>query len=477
MSKQVLSSWIRAARLSLVAWVLLGSCHRLFAEGERSNVRGIGMARTFVVGSRGLDAVAINPANLAYPADGAVTFSFLPLGPLGLHVGTDFLDYGLYTTYFTGVETDTGNVARYLTPPDKQRILDAFSGSGGKLTADVEALLFGITVRIGSLGAAAFTVTEQAGGYVNIPRDYAAFLFNGNPPGTTYDFGATDVKASWTRTYALSYGGVIRQPGFLKSLAAGGAIKLIHGFGYADVQRFNTVLSTAANGVLSGSVHLLSRAAGADFLEGGDHSPGYQPFPKPAGSGYAVDLGVAGAVNDYLSFGLSVTDVGAMRWNANVQKTSVDTLMVVDDPLVLSNRDGIERTLKGRKGTADPFYSNLPTQLRMGVAVQVDKLPAFDHFPGTMLAELDYNQGFQNTPGSTRIPRVSLGVEYLPLGWLPLRTGVSFGGIDHFNLAFGFGLSLGVFEFGLASENVSWLFEPTTFSQASISMGMRWRIG
>jgi hypothetical protein len=60
--------------------------------------------------------------------------------------------------------------------------------------------------------------------------------------------------------------------------------------------------------------------------------------------------------------------------------------------------------------------------------------------------------------------------------WLPLRTGVSFGGTDRMNLALGFGISLPVFDFEVASENVTWLVAPNTFSHGSVAIGTRFRL-
>jgi hypothetical protein len=112
----------------------------------------------------------------------------------------------------------------------------------------------------------------------------------------------------------------------------------------------------------------------------------------------------------------------------------------------------------------------------LGVAIEVNKLPDMDALPGELLLEINYNQALVETPFSTKTPRVSLGAEYKPLQWLPLRSGVSFGGTDHMNLALGFGICLSVFEFELASENVTWLFAPKSFSRGSVAIGTRFRL-
>jgi len=86
-------------RISLLLAVALYGTGLLTA-GERTDIQGMGMARTFTASTRGLDAVGINPANLRVGQDGVLTFGLLPVG---LHVGSDFMTYELYQKYFTGV--------------------------------------------------------------------------------------------------------------------------------------------------------------------------------------------------------------------------------------------------------------------------------------------------------------------------------------------------------------------------------------
>ncbi len=443
------------------------------AQGERTNVRGMGMARTFVVSSRSVDAVGVNPANLAYPTGSTVTFTVVPA--IGFHAGSTFMDYELYTTYFTGIETDSGRTGTYLTEADKDRILSEFDNDIGRLFTDVEVRLFALGVELPSLGTIAFTVQEHQSAFADIPRDYVEFLFRGNPPGTVRDFSNTDFKAAWTREYILSFGRSLTRLAFTRSLEAGASLKLIHGFAYAGIERFNSSLVTSAHGELTATLGYSARRSTVDFLENGDGN-GYRFFPAPAGVGYAVDLGASAMVTDFVSVGISLTDVGSMKWTRNAEEKTVDTTIFVDDPLAAAQNDAIDNGLKGQTRDLGEFSSTLPTQLRMGVALQIDRWPGNKDFPGSLLVEFDYNQGFKNTPGSTTTPRFSLGVEYLPVQWLPLRTGISAGGTDGFNLAFGIGVNLGAWVFDLSAENVAWIFAPSSFSYASLALGMQFRI-
>ncbi len=460
--------------LRFISWfslVALALPHHYAQSNERTNTRGLGMARTSVASSKGLDAVGINPAGLAANEDGTVTLSFLPIG---LHVGSDFLDYEIYTSYFTGEQTDSGRVSRYLTESDKQRILNGIGRDVARTTADAEAGLFGVSFHLKNIGGIAFTVNERQNGYAAIPRDYAQFLLYGNPPGSIQNFHETEIRASWMREYALSLGFTLPAIRFLESLSFGAAAKLVHGYGFYSTERFNVSLNTADNGTLHGRVDFLARSAGIDPYENGGFES-LKLFSKPAGRGYAFDFGVAGAVNNALSFGVALTDVGSIRWHSNARETIADTTIDIDDPFAVEEGDAVKQALKGRKREIGSFKSELPTTIRVGVALAVHKLPSFEKLNGLLIG-LDVNKGLYETPGSTKRLRVSFGVEYLPIRWLPLRSGVSFGGTDHFNVAFGVGVHLGLFDLDLASENVTWLFAPKKFSYGSAAIGMRFRI-
>ena len=459
------------AGLVLLALVISNSVAT--AGGERINVRGVGMGGTCVATARGLDAVGINPANLALPDDGTVTFS---IAPLGVHVGSNFLSYGLYTDYFTGMATDSGRVGRYLTDADKQQILGSFPGGVGRIFGDVDARVVSLSVKLGELGIVALTATEHVAARANIPSQYVEFLFYGNIPGSVYDFGQTKATAIWSREYALSFGTRLPDVGFLKSLSGGIAVKLVHGFAYFEVERFNNRLVTSADGILDGTIDVLTRSSRIDMLKD-SHEGGFTPFPAPAGSGIGFDIGVSGEVNDYLRVGASVTDIGSLNWTANIEENTARAAIHMDDPLRQSQRDSIQDAVKGSTHPGESFSTSLPTTIRLGVALELHKIRFLRPvILGEMTLACDYNQGLYDVPGSTNVGRISLGLEFKPWGFLPIRTGVSFGGVDRSNFALGLGFHLGVFDLDFASDNLEWIFSQKNFSSGSASVGMRFRI-
>lgn len=443
------------------------------AGGERTNIQGMGMARTFVASSRGLDAVGINPANLAVPDEGTVTIGLMPLG---FHVGTDFMNYGLYKDYFTGEETSEGRVGRFLTDADKQTILASFSDGVGHASAHLEVRPIGVSVQLPEAGIVAFAITEYVSMDVAIPQDYARFILYGNPPGTTYAFGQTSASASWIREYALSYGMSLPVPEFVNSLSAGAAVKLLHGFGHYEVDRFNTQFVTGTDGILTGTLDNHIRMAGIDPIRGAENAA-YQPFPAPAGTGWGVDLGVASDITSYLRAGISVTDIGSVEWTRNLEQAVASGDVRMDNPLDEAQRDSLEDAVSGEKMSCDAFSTGLPTALRVGAAVELHKIPALKRILwGEWMFACDYNLGLVESAGALQEGRFSMGLEFKPWAFLPLRTGVSFGGSDSYNLAMGFGFHLGAFDLDFASEHLNFLLSEASLSHGSLAMGMRVRI-
>lgn len=438
--------------------------------GERAGIRAMGMGRTFVAAAQGLDAAGVNPAGIV--RDGALIE--LSLLPFSAHVGTDFIDYDLYTTYFTGEVTKNGRQARLLTQADKERILETFGHGVGTANLDLEARPVGLAIHPVRSFAIAMTVAEEVRIAGAIPRDYADFFLNGNPPGSTFDFNGTDLRAAWTREYALGLSWETSIPGFASAFAIGAAVKLVHGYGYYRIDRFNTTLTTGEDGSLTGDIHFLSTRSGANILEN-RFVRTYGIAPPVAGSGLGADIGVSARLESFLTVGMSITDIGNIRWTEGTEEAYVDTTIVIDDPFVVQQGDVIERVLRGERRAGVPFTSHLPTTIRLGLLLQVNELPGMEEMPGSLQFAFDYNQGLQETSSSTTTPRFSFGTEYAPVPVIPLRAGVSFGGTDHLNLALGFGLHAGPFSWDIASENVTWLFSPGSFSHISFATGFALR--
>jgi hypothetical protein len=131
--------------------------------GDRSNVRGTSMARTYIVLSRSVDCLGINPANLGL--DDRLPFT-LALPSVGGRISSDLLNLDTYNKYFSGIPDpqNPGNKIGYLlTDQDKNEILSLIPADGAT-RADVEANLFGLSIQMGRRYGAYGDETEPSAG-------------------------------------------------------------------------------------------------------------------------------------------------------------------------------------------------------------------------------------------------------------------------------------------------------------------------
>jgi hypothetical protein len=317
-------------------------------------------------------------------------------------------------------------------------------------------------------------MTERVSGRVTIPREYIEFLFYGNPPGSMYEFDGGEGSVAWTREYAISYARALPDIPLFQSWQGGVSVKLVQGISFAGVDHFRALLATSPVGVLDGTIDVLTRRAGLD-LEGDD--PVQTPFPSPAGSGFGIDVGLSGSLDGVVSLGLSVTDIGSVRWKRGLHKTVRSSSVHLENPFEGGERDSLDRALRGETQAGEPFTTSLPATLHLGAAVELHRLPWFQEIMGgEMTVAVDFAQGLVRVPGGTLVPRTSLGCEYRPWSVLPIRAGISFGGTDGVNGALGIGLHLGVWDLDLATENLGWIFTPNSAAYGSVALGMRVRI-
>jgi hypothetical protein len=149
--------------------------------------------------------------------------------------------------------------------------------------------------------------------------------------------------------------------------------------------------------------------------------------------------------------------------------------LVIVDPSALDQFSKVSDVLKGTKSEIAPFTTQLPTTLHAGFSATLSRINAMSWIPGELTIAGDYSQGLVDASAMIEKPRFSMGLEYRPWHWLPLRTGVSFGGFAGFSLALGGGFNLGAFDLDFATEDVNWLFGSGSTSSGSISLGMKFR--
>ena len=478
---------------SVIIAVVLGVVIASTSDAGNDLVSGrtVGMARTFTASSRGLDAIGLNPANLALDDRGSdVTFEILPLGILA---GSDFLNYKIYQDDFTGMDSlgangkpaldangKTVRVGKVLSQSDKDEILGLFPGGISHTQFSVNVTEFGLTVQSGTLGGFGLSVSDRAAVNIDIPEGYLKMVLDAFPPtGAVYSLDNTSFRASWTREFNLSYARIVPfNVAWAKDIAVGIGLKYVQGFAYFGTDHYSgsiQIVPTYTQNVLtsepiSGNVNFLQYQSGVNFDSASNAS---EFLGKPAGRGIGFDFGVSGEVFQALRVGVSLTDVGKMTWTQNTKAIQGSGAFTISD---ITQQDSLKNAFKGDKHDTTSFKTNLPTALHIGGALQVDKAPFVSHFPGQLLVAADLNVGFNNEPGNTKTPRFSIGTEYRPVNMFPIRTGISIGGRERFNWAFGFGINTPVWDLDLGTQSIALLTNPNSFHNASVTIGMRFRI-
>ncbi len=459
----------------IIIFFVFGVLTSVFAQSSGSvgttNSRATAMGKTYVASSQGLFSVGVNPANLMNIYDHKYELAtVLPFPNLNLGVGTNFINIEDYNYFFGGVENSSGEtVGRYLNESDKQRLKEIFEG-GGLVWSDFSTSLFSISYKANEkVGAFAIGIYDVAAFKMNIPEDVVDLALYGNPLGSVYNFDDASLKGWWLRNYSLSYARNLNfAEDVFQKISAGITLKYVQGFAYAGTEHVNSSITTDANNFeISAQGNVLAYSSfSPDFnvkydfdstSEKEDADPGL--FPKPAGSGFGFDLGFSAVMDDIWTFGLAVTDIGSIKWTENVARFTSNSAVYLRDITDEEELDSLKESITGEGEFWNEFSTSLPTALRMGAAFKLDKY-LDGNFPGEMLIAFDYNQGFNNQPGNTKTPRFSLGAEWKPAKWIPIRTGFSFGGLHKFRWTFGFGFDTGLLEFNFASPDFQYLFMP-----------------
>ncbi len=447
------------------------------------NPRATALGNTYTVSSQGVYTIGINPANLAIPSGHTVEISTLfPIPNWNFSVGNDFLNIDEFSYFFTGVDINGETKGKLLNDADKQKFIDLFK-DGSQIRTGFSIPILSFSVNAGKdVGSFGFGIYDQFGMKVTLPIQLFDFALNGNPVGKKFDFNDLDLKASYLRTYSFSYAHDITDliPDVFENLSVGLSLKFVKGYAHAEISKMNTTIETLEDhSILLDNSSEANIAVSPDFgivwdFEGDTtKNANIGPFPTPAGSGVGFDIGFSAKLDSVWSFGIALTDIGKVNWENEIvtySSTGQFTLTKIDS----AQLDSLGNSFKGEGKYGSPFSSPLPTALRLGAAFRLDNFLEGD-FPGKMLIVAGLNQGFNNEINNSKTPRFSLGFEWKPADWFPIRSGFSFGGVEGFNWGFGFGLDTGGLSIDFAAANLNSLLSLNSAKKVGISLGSRFR--
>jgi hypothetical protein len=258
-------------------------------------------------------------------------------------------------------------------------------------------------------------------------------------------------------------------------------LKYVQGFFYTGIDNMNTNLETQNNYniLVNGDSKMLLASSPSfgivyDFEdEEIERNSNVGLFNDPAGSGFGIDFGFYAELDKVWSIAFAVTDIGSVSWTEGLAEYTSNGSFLLEDITDETLVDSLTDAITGEGKYTDPFSTSLSTAMKMGVGFRLDKFLK-GNFPGELLIELNYNQGFNNMPSNTTIERFSLGAEWVPTGWFKLRSGISVGGYDDFNWGFGLGFDSGLLDFDFATAYTHSLFNGNSAKRLGFAMSTRW---
>jgi hypothetical protein len=190
------------------------------------------------------------------------------------------------------------------------------------------------------------------------------------------------------------------------------------------------------------SGRMVLRYAGETREVPDEHGGTREEYDMALGRGFALDVGAAAELASGWTVSAVLKDLSpGISWPEGTERGFVlhaDSMTVEEGS---DNEDLV--TSEDTWRSTGRFTTPYPPALRVGVMRQ----------SGRLLVAADYEQGLASFAGRTTTPRLSGGVEYGVLGFLPLRAGVSLGGGLGPSLAGGMGLDLGPFTLDVAARN------------------------
>jgi hypothetical protein len=452
------------------------------AQNELSNFSATGRGGVINTFAEGYQALNINPANLGREAGPRVAFT---IGEIGAGVGSQSLTNAQFKKLIFDPNAPLSAAER------TELVAGLTSDNTLNFNADVTAFAFSVRLPVG-FGGLAFSAHQRLNGHLAFNNNGADIVVNGRnsaiirqyydaagnprsgstPPALSAALDGTVIQLAATNEYNVGYGvQVLSIPGALK-LTAGAGYHYIQGIGVADA-RLGAAGGLSAYSALSpvfGFTYSSSLQGNPSFNyeNGGDL--------KPVGTGHGFDVGLAAEIGKVIRVGASLTDLGTMTWKGNL-------LTVNDQQLRYPQYDGtqdynvvqgiIDQFADDTKSLftyqpAREYKAKLPTKLHLGGGVRIS-----EYFEAGLDVTVPLNKVAGNLPSTF----VGAGLDFKPVRWLRLSSGVSGGAGYRANLPFGLTIVTSVWEAGLSTRDVTGYFsEKTPYVSAALGV-LRFKIG
>jgi hypothetical protein len=322
-------------------------------------------------------------------------------------------------------------------PGKKDRFLSVFSTESWKLNlmAGANSLSFAL----GNWGVS--LIAPKVISDLNFPTAIMDALFRGirfEQPRDLSDLHADLLAAV---PLAVAYGRQLEMLPLSRSggrFYAGVGLNLLLGVADVHLETDHLYIKTTPDSLLiSGRTRLLS-----------NNDPASSNWPT-LGRGVSFDLGLAADIGAQLSVGLALKDLfGSLTWPhryTTVNEFSV-SLSAEDIKDMSSDYDVQLDSLRYRFDQSDTTYSSgsgrtvYPSQITLGASW---------HALQPLILEASFTHYFNSDYLESTAPRLSVGLEYVPVSVFPIYGGIAVGGWEGFTWGTGFTLNVGAFQWNL----------------------------
>jgi hypothetical protein len=176
------------------------------------------------------------------------------------------------------------------------------------------------------------------------------------------------------------------------------------------------------------------------------------------GSGLGFDLGAAGIIDKKWSASLVFKNLFAgLNWTKELEQ---HTATFVVDSIKIGDFEELDSLVTTETTTIGEFRTRLPVIFHLGVGYNLLE---------NLTLALDLEQAFEDQLGYSDKAMLAVGAEYKPIGMIPLRAGMSFGGKWKYRFGVGVGFHLSFFHLDLAyaMHQGMWPTKTTGFSTAA----------
>ena len=463
------------------------------AQNLFSSSRSVALGGGGTAYETGYRALFINPANLGLFRGKKQIMIGLP-GDISLNAGGALANISLYNRYFTG-----GN---RITPNDVNSIVQQWFGNAtdkmSNLGVDAEIVPLAAAIRLGKNTVVGASVRFRTMGHAGINQGMAQFMLRGldsqyfNQPTSVN----MDQRMMSTAEVAVGLSHRIRFLGLLpdnQQLWVGATVQIIKGLAYSEgklrstlqltdsslVHKFDYTLETV--GSMTNELDRFYQQRVDPTMQPHLSDIRFQPFSggkMVKGRGYGLDLGATYMISfdenfdsgkhampeKSLMLSVAITDIGSVRFtqnpatfeangtfkwsgfqpdyqyiNAKYDSSFTNYMNYVVKDSVASDVYGAYKPV-----SRSALIAKLPTAFHFGAYLNLHRL-------GLMI---DAGRGFNSYGMNSDRPYVSVGAEFYPLPFIPIRAGYRFGGKTSNSFGLGTGFELRNFRLEVSAMTV-----------------------